>query len=602
VGGEEALDVGKVLAGVDESEQRGDVVEAVCALCAAYTTATERDAETAQTVESRAQSLLADFGTGDIEDLVELEESQRVVALQGMKCAQSFIRSGLLKAAEDACLVTIERIPSYLPIQAKLAEVYAVEGNSERAVEKYQYLVDLYRMRHRNREAIGVLKRALQLQPADREKRERLISWLIEEGMVDQALREMEDVARAHLENGEIGLGLKMYDKMVETAPDKAWVHLEYGKALEIAHRVLEATSHYVRSWELQASSEAEEHLSQILAQDALRSEEEGTPEQIDDVELAARICLAQASLAGGRPQAAISLLADQFEVAQTRFARGELPPAKMQSYLEILRSAYRETEDRLPLVDVLEETIKLTPGDLGLRSELAELYFELGQNRAGVRELIGIAAEYHRQGNRQAEVEVLIDCRKRMPDDLQVREQLCNALAELGQHTDACLELELMAQLQQRQGNPKGAAATLRRMLDLQCGEDHLRTVALQQQIIELDPGDFAIRAQLAEHYLRMGQASKALAMAMEAARTSLEVGDRNAAERSLRTVVTIDPWNTWALQELGEALYRNEEHVNDRSHTQSLAIFRRLHKLSPENELAARRVEEKEAGELEG
>ena len=585
-------------------------------------------------------------------------------------------------------MATIERAPSYLPVQVKLAEVYTDAGNVQRAAEKYQHLIDLYRIRNQTRGAIGVLKRALCLGPVDEDKRELLISWMLQEGLIEQAMREMESIARAHFDQGEADLGLSLYERMVEMAPDLAWVRLEYGKALESLGRSADAWPHYVKSWELQPRSlescwrvvrgraqendwagaqaaleillglieagtgrdsgesipvedqgsrveqigaaveglrsalaaspvsvlshlclgavlahtghlaEAEEHLQRVINWRA-GPDGEGLGEgaYLGDMVLAARLHLGKAWLADGQKDRALALLSDGLPDVRAGFENGQIDSARMESYLRLMRGAYEQTRNRSGLLSALEGLKALHPDDVGLCRELAELRFELGDTQAAVAEILELAAEHRRRGDREAEFAVLRDCRNRVSDDPRIREMLCDVLLELDRCDDARMEMESLAGLRRSRGEVRDAAVSLRRLLELTPASDQLRVLALREQIIELDQDDSATREQLAYMYLCLGQASKALAYALAAARSSLDASDRGTARRSLQTVVRIDPWNAWALQELADMLYADEKEAGDSEHSLSLAAYRRLQKLSPGNEVAGQRIAEIEA-----
>ncbi|MCL5962090.1 MAG: hypothetical protein M1358_22710 [Chloroflexi bacterium] len=645
-------DVREVLGEADQLAQDGRVVAAVTRLCGAYAALAPVDAEGSRAVEDRARSLLADLGSNGFDDLMDLDAERRSAVLEGIVEAHSRLRSGWLRSAEDAYLVSIERVPEYLPAQIMLADVYVRAGNRERAAEKYQWLMDLYCLRDRKRGAIEVLRRALSLSPDDEQKRQRLISWMIDEGLVDQALREMTVVARAYLEKGEIDAGLRLYDLMVEQAPNNAGLHLDYGTVLEGLGRRPEALFHYGRSRELEPNrpesgrriirckildgtwdglesdldllmdliepssgvavgmaqdlklmlegpvvnqmarlclgillarmgewSEAQEHVQAALVDG---------DEMPLALQLAARLMLGRALLGGGQAEKAAALLSDGLEPVRDGYVGGLVAEAKVRSYLRVLREAYERQQDARGLLWVLKETKAILPDEVGLGRVLARLHFDLGQNESGVAALLEVADGHRVRGDLQAELDVLRDCADRVPDDVVVRTRLCDTFIELGQLEESRREIEWLAEAHKSKGDLVEAARSLRRLLEISPELDRLQGMALREEILRLNPFDSGTRLELAEACLWTGQASKALAFALETAPQLARAADVPSTIRALSLVVKIDPWNVSALEQLGDMLYDTGQR------DESLLVFERLRLLNPEHELATRRIAE--------
>ncbi|GAC1639144.1 MAG: tetratricopeptide repeat protein [Herpetosiphon sp.] len=156
--------------------------------------------------------------------------SEQVVHL--IETGSRYIDQGLLYAATDACLEVMHLDPLYLPIHLRLGHIYERKGRNEEALLKYQTLVDTYKARDNEIEAIDAYYRLVELAPEKATTRSRLAEVLRSANRLDEAVQQSLEVAYNYGQMGQSALALEEFRRLQGWAPRSAPVHLAYGRAL----------------------------------------------------------------------------------------------------------------------------------------------------------------------------------------------------------------------------------------------------------------------------------------------------------------------------------------------------------------------------------
>ena len=269
-----------------------------------------------------------------------LVSSSADTILAAMSLSQEYVKRRAFTAAVEVCYEAIEAAPTYVPLHLRLAEIFAQGDRIEDAVAKYQIVADLYIVREEPRQAIGVYKQILRLQPMDVVVRSRLIDALISTGEIDQALEQYLSLADAYQ-------GLAQADKALEKCTE----------AMRLAPRASNETEWRVRL--LRYMSDA--HMRRADWQSAAELYEQIVTRVPDDER--ARLNLIDLYYKSGRVKEADSetvALSDYYHV------RGE---------------------DKRAL-GLLEEAVRLQPHQMPLRARMARAYIDAGMRDEAIREL----------------------------------------------------------------------------------------------------------------------------------------------------------------------------------------------------------------------
>src|SRR5438270_11664144 len=217
---------------------------------------------------------------------------------------------------------------------------------------------------------------------------------------------------------------------------------------------------------------------------------------------------------------------------------------------------------------------------------------FGLGFNKAKV---LSSAEKYVQQGKLQNAIAEYEKVLKHDPKDLTVLNTVGDLHARLGQPEEACNCFKTVGDAYAQQGFTVKAIAMYKKLTKLrsslegvlklaelytqqglfndaraqylQVAEEFLRAGELQQavrifqKILEMDPENAAMRARLAEVYIRLGKKTEAWQIFSSAADSLRKRGQLGPAEEILQRMMSLDPGNGYALLLRGRNALENGE-----------------------------------------
>ncbi len=140
-------------------------------------------------------------------------------ALEALAFSEEYMRRRWFASAEEECYRALARVPGYLPLHLRLAEILALQGRTEAALEKYIAVAQTYRLRRQNAQAVQVYRMALQCAPLDTALRRQLIEELLAIQQVDHALEEYIQLADAYYHLAAIDECIAAYQEALKLAP-----------------------------------------------------------------------------------------------------------------------------------------------------------------------------------------------------------------------------------------------------------------------------------------------------------------------------------------------------------------------------------------------
>lgn len=324
----------------------------------------------------RRMDSLAEDGT--FMSLAEyLETPETPIALTAMALTTEYMRRNMLMTAAEECYRAIQKVPSYLPIHMRLAEILLKQEHTEQAIAKYLTVADVYQIRGQENQAINVYRRVLKLAPMDLTVRARLIDMLSERREVDEAMEQYLALADAYYQLAQVDQSLEKYNEALRLAPQASMPRVWQ---VEILHRIGDICNQRV-DW--------------------------------------ARACAAYEELIRLAPddQRARQALIDLY------FKQSRTDDA-IRSLDELLRQ-YHAQDAGQKMLTYLQDAIQIWPEEMALRQRLGAVYAQLGRKQEAIAEYDALGEMQLEQGLREEAAKTVQTIIELGPEDVEGYRQL---------------------------------------------------------------------------------------------------------------------------------------------------------------------------------
>ncbi len=217
------------------------------------------------------------------------------------------------------------------------------------------------------------------------------------------------------------------------------------------------------------------------------------------------------------------------------------------KSHYQIVVDEYIRRGKTREAGDVLKKMAEIDPGDLKVRSKLADLYTREGSAGKAVDEHIAIAEELHKKGHLAEALQVLEKGLKLDPSSARLRSELARIHLVQRNYDKAGHYLE-----EALKGAPNDPQILAR------LGEAHLGAKKIQEaeaifkRLLALNPDDDDARAQLARVYLQQGQLDHAFDQLQPVVNRLIERKDSARAATLLHQIVQKNASHAKSLQKL--------------------------------------------------
>jgi tetratricopeptide (TPR) repeat protein len=268
---------------------------------------------------------------------------------------------------------------------------------------------------------------------------------------------------------------------------------------------------------------------------------------------------------------------------------------SEAKSHYQIVVDEYIKRGKAREAGDVLKKMAEIDPGDLKVRSKLADLYTREGSSGKAVDEHIAIAEELHKKGHLAEALQVLEKGLKLDPGSARLRSELARIHLVQRNYDKAGHFLE--EALKSAPNDPEILA---------RLGEAHLgaRKIAEAESVLKrllaAQPDNDEARAQMARVHLQQGQLDQAFEQMKPVVDRLLERRDAAKAATLLQQIVQKNPAHTKSLQKLTD-VYRAgqnetalvttysqlaEAYINQKDFAQAATALEALVQREPQNQ----------------
>ncbi len=164
----------------------------------------------------RMNSLSDDEDTMSLAEFLETPETEVMVTT--LATTSDYMRQKFYMTASEECLRAIQKVPSFLPLHARLAEIMLKQDRTDDAINKYLYISKVYQMRNQVDQAIGTYQKILKLAPMDVTVRTKLINLYTTYQNYDAALDEYLVLADSYYQLAQVDRALEKYAESIQLA------------------------------------------------------------------------------------------------------------------------------------------------------------------------------------------------------------------------------------------------------------------------------------------------------------------------------------------------------------------------------------------------
>jgi tetratricopeptide (TPR) repeat protein len=122
-------------------------------------------------------------------------------------------QEGHFGAAKEMAFFALRNAPTFLPLHITIGDLLMEEGKIDGAVTKYLAVADVYTVQGKSERALKMLKKVIELQPMNIEIRQRYIDLLEEYGQQEEAIQEYIDLAEVFFPLAELESARAAYTK-----------------------------------------------------------------------------------------------------------------------------------------------------------------------------------------------------------------------------------------------------------------------------------------------------------------------------------------------------------------------------------------------------
>ncbi|MDH5606856.1 MAG: tetratricopeptide repeat protein [Anaerolineae bacterium] len=147
-----------------------------------------------------------------------LSEAQNSEIVEAMAYINQLAREGHTRSAMEEAYMVVQMAPTYLPLHIQMGELLLRLNNTSGAINKFVTVAQTYASRGEAKRATDLLRRIVEISPMDQSARRRLISRLIEQGQVNNAIIEYVGLADVYYRLAQLDKARSTYEEALRLA------------------------------------------------------------------------------------------------------------------------------------------------------------------------------------------------------------------------------------------------------------------------------------------------------------------------------------------------------------------------------------------------
>ncbi|RMF01510.1 MAG: hypothetical protein D6768_10485, partial [Chloroflexi bacterium] len=164
----------------------------------------------------RMNSLADEDSTMSLAEFLETPETEVMVTT--LAVTSEYLRQNFIMTASEECLRAIQKVPSFLPLHARMADILLKQDRTDDAITKYLYIAKVYQMRKQPDQAINTYLKILKLAPMDVTVRLKLIDLYTTLGDIQEALNQYLVLANSYYQLARVDRAIETYNETIQLA------------------------------------------------------------------------------------------------------------------------------------------------------------------------------------------------------------------------------------------------------------------------------------------------------------------------------------------------------------------------------------------------
>ena len=343
-----------------EAQNHENSQETLLSVCQSVRTQLMRSDWREYLKKARAQMPPASEENPPIPLMEMLLQSRSSHVVDALISVRELAAQGKTRSAMEEAFHALQYAPTYLPLHVQIGDLLIKEGHTQRAVDKFMLVAELYVVRGEIDQSIRILKRVTRMVPMDLTVRSNLIELLTSHDRIDEAIQEYIDLGEIYYRLAELDMARQ-----------------SYLSALRLAQQ-----ARTNRKWAVQI-------LTKVADIDMQRL----------DWRQALRIFEQLRSLQPEEKMARLQLIDINFRLTQDATALSEV-----DNYIKVLEEHHKQKE----AIQFLQELITERQDNVELRRRLAEIFIRSGQTPKAIEQMDYLADKLLDQGDSWGAVEML--------------------------------------------------------------------------------------------------------------------------------------------------------------------------------------------------
>ena len=156
-----------------------------------------------------------------------LTQAESTEMMSAIAHINQLARAGHYRSAMEEAYTLMSTSSTYLPLHIHMGELLLRENRTQEAITKFKIVAETYSCRGEPTRATELLQRIVQIAPLDQTARRRLIDRFVEQGRVDEAIKEFISLADVNYRLAQLDNARSTYENALRLAQqvnaDRAW-------------------------------------------------------------------------------------------------------------------------------------------------------------------------------------------------------------------------------------------------------------------------------------------------------------------------------------------------------------------------------------------